>query len=173
MNEAPGQNPYASPSPEVAELTLVPQRRASLARGLAASLLFAPIGIAIPYALLVGIFLLRLTIGYHPADYVADLNRIGSDGVSAACGVGLLFAMAAFVNYTPARPIGLVHALILVGGGMIGAAFVTAIAGSMLGFGRQTYHDESRAEAFTTVVGIFISLLCTVALTRHLVLREN
>ena len=124
-----GLNPYRSPNvvPELSPPGVV--KRFSLVRGFAYSGVFAVIGFLVPIAYFFVASTASWFLNGMPSDFAATMFFDDLDGmVLPSIGISVVFAIAAFRNFTPARQIGMVRSLKHVGVRLILSVFVVAFA---------------------------------------------
>lgn len=125
------ENPYQAPSKSSRP---APIKRLSILRGLAYSILFAPIGFLVPpaYFLLASLIQWLLNGESTESPMLMFSDDLGGM-LSPSIGVSVVFAISAFRNFAPAQHIGMIRSLIYVGGililGGIVASFVTLVFG--------------------------------------------
>lgn len=113
-----------------------PPSQPSLSRGVAWAVSAAAFGFALPYL----VFSTRTLVRYYVFEYPqldrdADLREMPDDLLYPALGCSLVFGLAAFLNYAPARRLGFVRALLFVGLAAIGGLAVTALVTAIFDLG--------------------------------------
>jgi hypothetical protein len=118
-------------------------RRTSLARGFAWAVPLGVGGFCVPF-LVLGLALLGriLFADMPPADRAADLRQLPANGIESAVACGLMLAFAALANFSPARGIGFLRSLVVMGVVVLVAFVATGIAIMTFGIGPRSYTSD-------------------------------
>ncbi len=140
MSDSSEFNPYSA---STLELEASPPRKVSWMRGSAWAGPCGAAGFAVPYAVATSLTLARYFFSsYSWHDVVADFHEIPQKYLAAGIGCAFVFALAAFLNFTPEKRIGYVRALMLVG--LVTLAGLFAVSFVLYFLPRQVY--QSRGE---------------------------
>jgi len=161
-------NPYSPP------LTICPAKtfsqQTSVARGILCAVPAATVGFAIPYLISTPTFVTRWLQDDPPAFRLDDLFSQAVRLASAAFFCALVFGLAAVVNYTPPKRLGLVRAIMFVGFAALFGVLGTTVLTVMFDLGPQTYTSDPWAGlrfAMTTSVPLCFAIGLTVWRVRH------
>jgi hypothetical protein len=169
VDDTPNLNPYASPTPEAG--VIVSRRQVSVVRGLAYAVSWAAAVLALSFAIVTCNN--AAARAFPPDAFEMDTLMSAGDWLPPAGGVALLFALAAFVNYTPARRIGLVRALVIVGSVMIVVGFFASFTASILGLNYRSIAPDDPRRRAVGLIAISIPVLFAVVFTARLVTRPG
>ena len=155
-------NPYETPAST--NRALPPSSGVSVLRGIACAIPASAIGFLIPYVV-VGVqpFIRHAFFGYSALDRDADLHQLPRFAFTAAAGCAMVFALAAIINYGPARRVGLVRALMYAGLSALLAGVVAIISTHLLGAVTRGHPPDPKL-LIAAAIGVGVFILCGVSL---------
>lgn len=163
-------NPYKSPDASPGTIPEV-DRQVSFVRGFLCALPTSGIGFAIPYVVLAVLPIVQATFfGYSPVDRDADLQELPTKAMIAAIGCSIVFGLAAILNYSPARKLGIIRALLLVGLSAVFGLFVMGVAALIFDLGPRSYFSDPFFPvrcAITVSVPVVFTFLILQRVIRH------
>jgi hypothetical protein len=132
MHREESSNPYESPIAIGAQWPIRTERKDSYLRGALMAMILGAFGFCIIYGVKFAVALFAWRTSGSFSDLKSDL-LVGFEVIPGAVILGFVFGSAAWANYFPARGLGFVRCLLLIGGGTViwgvGAALIARILG--------------------------------------------